>query len=105
MPQRAVELQPVLLKQLLKTSGELAAKEAAQCTDGQEESSGRSDPSGAIGGKTASRNNVMYMGVMLKVLTPSMEHAKKPNVGAQMLRVPSKLKQCCCTGSEQQIVQ
>jgi hypothetical protein len=105
MPQRAVELQPVLLKQLLKTSGKLAAKEAAQCTDGQEESSGRSDPSGAIGSKTASRNNVMYMGVMLKVLTPSMEHAKKPNVGAQMLRVPSKLKQCCCTGSEQQIVQ
>jgi hypothetical protein len=33
MPQRAVELQPVLLKQLLKTSGELAAKDAAQCCD------------------------------------------------------------------------
>ena len=104
MPQRAVELQPVLLKQLLKTSGKLAAKNAAQCTDGQEESSGRSDPSGAIGSKTASRNNVMYMGMMLKVLAPSMEHAKKPDVGTQMFRVAGEFEQRRCTGSEQQIV-
>ena len=73
-----MELQLVLLKELLKSGCELAAEDAADCTDRQEESVGRSDPSGAIGSKTASGNDVMYVGMMLKVLAPGMKHAKKP---------------------------
>jgi len=76
----AVELQLVLLEELLKSGCELAAEDAAECTDGQEESVGRSDPSGAIGSKAASGNDVMYVGMMLKVLAPGMKHAKKPNL-------------------------
>ena len=99
-----MELQLVLLKELLKSGCELAAEDAADCTDRQEESVGRSDPSGAIGSKTASGNDVMYVGMMLKVLSPSMEHAKKPDLCSQMLRVAGEFEQCCCAGSEQQIV-
>jgi len=99
-----VELELVLLEELLKSGCELAAEDTAECTDGQEESVGRSDPSGAIGSKAASGNDVMYVGMMLKVLTPGMKHAKKSDVCSQVLRVSSKFEECCCTGSEQQIV-
>jgi hypothetical protein len=75
-----VELELVLKKELLQSGCELAAEDAAECTDGQEESVGRSDPSGAIGSKAASGNDVMYVGMMLKVLAPGMKHAKKPDL-------------------------
>ena len=75
-----MELQLVLLKELLKSGCELAPEDAADCTDRQEESVGRSDPSGAIGSNTASGNDVMYVGMMLKVLAPGMKHAKKPSL-------------------------
>ena len=99
-----MELELVQLEELLKSGCELAAEDAAECTDGQEESVGRSDPSGAIGSKAASGNDVMYVGMMLKVLAPGMKHAKKPNIYSQMLRVAGQFEQCRCTGSEQQIV-
>ena len=99
-----MKLELVLTKELFQSGGELAPEDAAQCTDRQEEASGRSDPSGTVGCKTASRNNVMDVRMMLKVLSPSVEHAKKPNVCSQMLRVAGKFEQCRCTGSEQQIV-
>ena len=88
-----MELQLVLLKELLKSGCELAAEDAADCTDRQEESVGRSDPSGAIGSKTASGNDVMYVGMMLKVLSPSVQHAKKPDVRTQMFRVAGEFEQ------------
>ena len=75
-----MELELVLLEELLKSSCELAAEDAAECTDGQEESVGRSDPSGAIGSKASSGNDVMYVGMMLQVLAPGMKHAKKPDL-------------------------
>lgn len=99
-----MEPELVLPKELLESSGELAAEDAAQRADRQEETSGRRDPSGAIGRETAGRNNIMYVWMMLKVLSPSVEHAKKPDVCSQMLRVVGKFEECRCTGSEQQIV-
>ncbi len=75
-----MELQLVLLEELLEPGGELAAEDTAECTDGQKESVGRSDPSGTIGSEAASGNDVMYVGMMLKVLAPGMKHAKKPSL-------------------------
>ena len=74
-----MELQ-LVLKELLKSGCELARKTRLIARDRQEESVGRSDPSGAIGSKTASGNDVMYVGMMLKVLAPGMKHAKKPSL-------------------------
>ena len=99
-----MELELVLLEELLKSGCELAAEDAAECTDGQEEAVGRSDPSGAIGSKAASGNDVMYVGMMLKVLTPGMKHAKKPDICFQVLRISSKFEERRCTSSEKQII-
>ena len=46
----------------------------------------------------------MDVRMMVKVLSPSVEHAKKPDVCSQMIRVASKFEQRRCTRSEQQIV-
>jgi hypothetical protein len=46
----------------------------------------------------------MDVWMMLKVLSPSVEDAKKPDVRTQMFRVAGELEQRRCTGSEQQIV-
>ena len=99
-----MRLELVLPEELLKSGCKLAAEDAAQCADRQEEASGRSDPSGTVESETAGRNNVMYVRMMVKVLSPSVEHAKKPDVCSQMLRVAGKFEQRRCTSSEQQIV-
>ncbi len=62
------------------------------------------DPSGTVGGKTARRNHVVYVGMMVKVLSPSVEYAQKPDVGTEMFRVAGEFEQGRCTSSEQQIV-
>ena len=72
--------------------------------DRQEESSRGRDPSGTVGCKTASRNNVVYVRMMVKVLSPSVEHAKKPDVRTQMFRVAGEFEHRRCTSAEQQIV-
>lgn len=99
-----MKLELVLTKELFQSGCELAPEDATQRGDGQEESSRGSDPSGTVRCKTASRNNVMDVRMMLKVLSPSVEHAKKPDVRTQMLRVAGEFEQRRCTGSEQQIV-
>jgi hypothetical protein len=100
-----VELELLLLEELLKSGCELAAEDAAEGTDGQEESDGRSDPSGVIGSKAASGNDVMYVGMMLKVLTPGMKHAQKPDICSQVLRISSKFEERRCTSSKKQIIE
>jgi len=46
----------------------------------------------------------VYVGMMVKVLSPGVEHAKKPDVRTQMFRVAGEFEQRRCTSSEQQIV-
>ena len=75
-----MELELVLKKELLQSGCELAPEDATQRGDGQEESVGRSDPPGASGSNAASGNDVMDVGMMLKVLAPGMKHAKKPDL-------------------------
>ena len=99
-----MKLELVLKKELLQSGCELASEDATQRGDGQEESSRGGDPSRTVGCKTASRNHVVYVRMMVKVLSPSVEHAKKPDVRTQMFRVAGEFEQRRCTSSEQQIV-
>ena len=102
---RAVELELVLLEELSESRGELASKDATECTDGQEEAVRRSDPSGATGCKATSGNDVMDVGMMLQILPPSMEYAKKSDLGSQMLRITGEFQQCGGAGPEEQIIE
>jgi hypothetical protein len=99
-----MKLELVLKKELLQSGCELAPEDTTQRGDGQEESSRGGDPSGTVRCKTASRNNVVYVRMMVKVLSPSVEHAKKPDVRTEVTRIAGELEQRRCTRSEQQIV-
>jgi hypothetical protein len=64
-----VKLELVLLKELAKSGSELAAENAAECADGQKEAVRRIDPSGAVGGETASGYDVVDVGMMTSTST------------------------------------
>ena len=99
-----MKLELVLTKELFQSGCELASEDTAQCAYRQEEAFGRGNPSGAIGRQATSGNDIVNVGMMLKVLSPSVEHTKKPDVCSQMLGVAGKFEQRRCTSSEQQIV-
>ena len=99
-----MELELVLTKESLQSGYELAAEDAAERGNWEKEALGGSNPSGTIGGKTASGNNVVDVRMMLKILAPGMEHAEKTDVCSQMLRVSRKFEQRGCTRAEQQFV-
>ena len=99
-----MELELVLPKELFESGGELAAKDAAECADGEEETVRRSNPSRATGSKATGRNNVVDVRMMLKVLSPGMQHAKKSDLCSQMLRVAGEFQERGGAGAEEQIV-
>ena len=88
-----MKLKFFLLVELLQASDELAAQDAAQCVDRQEESARRVNPSGTVESQAAGGNDVVDMGMMLKVLSPGMEHAEESDVGSQVLGVACQFKQ------------
>ena len=90
---RAVKLQLVLRDELLEFRNELAAEDAAQCMNGQKEAWRRVDPSGAIESKAAGGNDVVDVGMMLKVLSPGVEHAEESDVGSQVLGIAGQFEQ------------
>ena len=47
----------------------------------------------------------MDMGMMLKVLTPGMEHAEEPDLRAEVPGVTGNFKQRRSTGAEEQVIE
>jgi hypothetical protein len=99
--ERAVELELVLVKDLLEPGGELAAEDAAEYADGQEETWRGGDPAGAILSQAASMNDAVDVGMMLEVLAPAMEYAEQTNVGSEMLRISRDFEHGRGTGAEE----
>jgi hypothetical protein len=75
-----VELELVQEHELLESGGELTAEDAAENANGQEETWRCSDPSGAIERESASRDNAVNMGMMLKVLILTEHGGQAPMV-------------------------
>jgi hypothetical protein len=90
---------------LLQFGDELAAEDAAQCVDRQEESARGIDPSGAIGSQAAGGNDVVDVGMMLEVLPSGVEHAETADVGSEVLGIASHFEHRCGAGAEEQIVE
>ena len=105
LPKRAMELEPVVFEQFTKPGPELAAEAAAKCLDGQEEAWRRIDPSGTIGSQAAGGNDVVDMGMMLKVLSPGMEHAEESDVGSQVPGIASQFEHRRGADAIEQIVE
>ena len=63
------------------------------------------DPPGTVESQSAGGNDVVDMRMMLKVLSPGMEHAEEPDVGSQVLGIASKFEQRSGAGAEEQIIE
>jgi len=100
-----VQLKSVLFEKFTEFLAELAAEDLAECFDGQEESARRVYPSGTIESQTSRGNDVVYMGMMLEVLSPGVEHAEESNIGTEMLGIASEFEQRSGAGAEEQIVE
>jgi hypothetical protein len=100
-----VELKLVLLEELTEPSSELAAEDAAECADRQEEASRGIDPSGTIRSQAASGNDVVNVRMMLKVLSPGMEHAEESDIRSEVLRIASQFEHRRGAGAVEQIVE
>jgi len=100
-----VELKSVLLEQFTEFFAQLAAEDLAERLDGQEEAGRGIDPSGTIGSEAAGGNDVVYVGMMLEVLSPGVEHAKETDVRTQVLRIASQLEHRRSAGAVEQIVE
>jgi len=100
-----VGLEFLLREEQLQSIDELAAEDATESGDRQKEAGRGIDPSGTIEGKTSCRNDVVDVGMMLQVLSPSMEHTEEADVGSQVLRIASHFEHRRCAGAKEQIVQ
>ena len=99
-----MELQSVLFEQLPELVAELVAEDTAESLDRQEESARRVYPSGTIEGEAAGGNDVVNVGMMLKVLSPRVEHAEKSDIGSQVPGMASQFEHRRGAGAEEQIV-
>ena len=100
-----MELHSVVFEQLTELVAELVAEDTAESLDGQEESARRVDPSGTIEGKASGGNDVVNVGMMLKVLSPRVEHAEESDVGSQVPGMASQFEHGRGAGAEEQIVE
>ena len=100
----AVELELAFLERGLEASNELAAEDASEHLDREEEGAAGGDPTGVIGSEATGGDHAVDMGVVLQPLVPGMEHAEEADLGAEMPRIACDLQQRGGTGAEQQAI-
>jgi hypothetical protein len=88
----------------LQTSDELAAEDASEHLDREEEGSAGGDPTGVIRREASGGDHAVDMRMMLQSLIPGMEHAEEADLGAEVSRITSHFQQGCGTGVEQQAI-
>ena len=102
--QTAWKYQCVLTECPLQAGDELAAKHTAQHFDWQKEGIARVDPLRMIIQQTAGWDDTLNVRVMLKILSPGVEHTQETNLCPKMLRIGSDLQQGGGAGAKQQII-
>ena len=101
--QIAIEAEFSVAAGALQGSHELTAKNPAQYLDGKKERVAGMDPVGVIQRESTGGDHAMDMGMMLKVLSPGVEHAEETDLGAQMSGIASHFEQGCSAGAKQQV--
>ena len=92
-------------EQFTELLAELAAEDSAQCVNRQEEAARGIDPSGTVESQSAGGNDVVDMGMMLKVLSPGMQYAEESDVGSEVLGIASQFEHRRGAGAIEQIVE
>jgi hypothetical protein len=99
-----MELKLVLVEGGLQCCDELAAKDAAEHLDRQEETVARRDPAGVVGSEASGSSHAVDVWMKLQALIPTMEHAEEADLRAQVAGIASDLEQGRGTGLEEQVV-
>src|SRR5271170_3043198 len=92
-PALAEEAQLMAGKEAPQSGDELAAEDAAEHLDRQQEAGTGSDPARVVGGEPATRHHTVDMRMRSKGLSPGMQDGQKPQLGAEMLRIGGNLDQ------------
>jgi len=100
----AVEGELVLAEGGLQSGDELAAKDAAEHLDREEEPVARRDPAHVIRSEAARGGHAVDVGMKLEPLVPGMEHAEEADLRAEVAGIASDLQQGGGTGLEEQAV-
>jgi hypothetical protein len=96
----AMEGEFSLVEGLLEIAEELASKQTAQGTDGEEETGTSGDPSSTVPGQPSARDHPVHMGVMEQVLAPGVQHEQKTDVCSEMLRIPGEGEEALRRGAK-----
>ena len=98
----AEEAQLITGKEAPQSGDELAAEDATEHLDRQEEVRGRRYPTCVIRRQSATRYDAVDVRMWSKCLSPGMKNRQEPQLCAEMLRIGSDVEQRGRTGFEQQ---
>jgi hypothetical protein len=87
-----------------QTGEELAAKNATEDFDGQEERIAGAEPATMVRGESAGGNDAVDVGMQEQVLSPGMQDADHTDFTSQMFRVGCDFQQGLSAGGEQQVM-
>jgi hypothetical protein len=93
-----VELKLASMESVSKSGDELAAKDAAEYTNGKKEGMPGGDPTGMIRSETTGGKYAVDMRMKLQSLIPAMQHAEETDLGTEMPWIASDFKQGLSTG-------
>src|SRR5215469_9725718 len=85
--QLTMEAELGLVKSLLEQADELSPKQPAQHFHRKEKVAAATNPARLVGRDSAPGDNAMKMRMMVKVLSPGVEHGQKTNAGAEVFWV------------------
>jgi hypothetical protein len=94
-----------LTERLLEQSEILAAEDAAEDLDGEEEGILRMDPARVVWIETAGGNDAVEVRMQAQVLSPRMQNAEESDPGSEMPGVGCDFKHGLGAGAEEKIVQ
>ena len=100
-----MEVELSILKSLLESADELAAKDFAQDFLGKEVVFSCVDPAGVIGRAAAGGHDTMNVRVKIELLAPTMQDTEKTDLGTEVFWVASDFEKGFRAGTKQQIVE
>ena len=89
----------------MKEIEKLAAKDAAEDLDGEEEGILRMNPVRVAWIEAASGNDAVEMRMQSQVLSPGVQNAEEANLGSEVLGVGRNFEHGLSAGAEEQIVE
>src|SRR5215469_8788404 len=100
-----MEVELTIVKSVLESADELAAKDFAQHFLGKEVVFSCVDPTAVIGREAAGGHDTMNVRVNIELLAPSVQDTEETDLRTEVFRVTSDFEKGFCTGTEQEIVE